>query len=295
METIKFNRISGERYSTFDEVFEVMDKRDVSKEWLDGDYDSECRDSEAGNSTVTYEESKHDILYGTNRFDNEYEKARKEVETQLMGYETPTRASYNRMDAVGSSVNVGRARTGHPLAFTHRIADRRPRKTVTLFFNVACPWYTESKDRVRNGCVVLAAADWLERSGYSVAINLFPDMSCGERSEGKDILTLEVPVKTYSSPLNARKLQYPLAAKATLFHLGCRWKHRFPETYYQSCEGTAADKKGRTEEVKAYCDSRGGVFLSNSMLCDMYEDGKDAKDVMRYIEKEVKRISQLSR
>ena len=292
METIRYEKISGERYSTFAECFNMMDQREVVQTWK-RDYDSEYKDSKAGSDTVTYEQSKDEILHGTSRFDKEYIKARKQVEMQLQGYETPCRSSYNRLDVVGSSVNVARSRTGYPMAFTHRIADRRPRKTVTLFFNVACPWYTDSLDRVRNGCVLIAAADWLERSGYSVAINLFPDMSCGDYDEGKNILTLEIPIKTFSSPLNVKKLQYPVAAKASLFHLGCRWKHRFPGTYYQSGEGTAADRKGRTDEVKRYCDSRGGVFLSNSMLCDMYDDGKDAKDVMRYIEEEIERISKL--
>lgn len=291
METIRRGKISGERYKTFAECFAVMDGRELSRKWADGNYESESSPSTAGKDRVTYEESKDEILHGTSRFDEQYAQARRQVEVQLKGYETPCRSSYNRLDVVGGSVNVARSRTGYPKAFTHRVADRRPRKTVTLFFNVACPWYTPSADRVRNGCVLLAAADWLERSGYSVAIRLFPDMSCSDDYD--DILTLEIPVKDFSSPLNVRKLQYPLAAQASLFHLGCRWKHRFPGTRYQECEGVAADKQGRISEVKEYCDAYGGVFLSNSMLCDMYDKKKDAKDVMRYIEDEIARISRI--
>lgn len=291
MQNIKFNNIIGERYGSIEEVFQVADGREIIHDWK-GDSQPESKRYGAGSADVSFDTSKKELLFGTNRFDADFKKIKADVDHEAAEYFKMVKVNRNKLDVVGGSVSVGRALAGHPRAMKRRVADRRPKKVVEICYGITCPWSYPSKDRLKYGCIVLACAEALEKAGYGVAITLFADMTTDYSH--KEITMLEVPIKSYSSPFNCTKLQYPVGAEASLFHLGRYWAHRYPKGFWSSCEGCAADSLNRGDEIKEYCDSKGAVFLSHVMMKEKLGGGNIDK-TFKYIEKEIERIAKLSR
>lgn len=293
MQNIAFKKIVGERYDSIAEVYQTCENRQIIDDWK-RDSQPETRDYGAGRDTVPFEVSKNELMFGTSRFEKDFKEIKGKVDKEAADYFKMIRVNRNKLDVVGGSVSVGRALAGHPRAMKRRVADRRPKKVVEICYGISCPWSIDPVDRLRYGCVVMACAEALEKAGYGVAITLFADMTTDHTH--KNITLLEIPIKSYSSPFNSTKLQFPMATQAALFHLGRYWAHRFPKGFYSGCEGYAADVSciDRGDEIVEYCDSKGAVFLSHTMLNDEFGKGNIDK-TFKHIEKEIERISKLTR
>lgn len=291
MQNITYKKIVGERYDSIAEVYQTCENRQIIDEWKNKSQPESDRYG-AGDSEVSFDTSKKELLFGTSRFNKEFNDIKAKVDRDAADYFKMVSVNRNKLDVVGGSVSVGRALAGHPRAMKRRVADRRPKKVVEICYGISCPWRIPSSDRLKYGCVVMACAEALEKAGYGVAITLFADM-VGDYSH-ENITLLEIPIKSYSSPFNSTKLQFPMATQAALFHLGRYWAHRFPKGFYSSCEGYAADVLDRGDEIVEYCDSKGAVFLSHTMLNEKLGKG-DIDKTFKYIEKEIERISKLTR
>lgn len=294
MQNIRFKKIQGEKFSSIKECVDVTKSRPVQDCWK-GDYSSENTSYEVGDGTnANGEQSRNECLMGSERFKSQFEEAKREVERQAKEYFTNVRFVRTKQDVVGSSVNVARARAGYPKAFSRRLPDRRPKKVVAINFGLDVRWGYSSEDRLKNAVALMAVVEQLEKSGYSVALNLFATACCNGYSD--DILVCLIPMKSYSSPLNAKKVQFPMASKSVLFHLGCFWKHHYPGTHYMSCEGYAVNYKGRDGEVREWCDTMGEIFLSNGYISENGLDcGNRVKNIFEFVEGEIERLAKASR
>lgn len=290
MQAIRFKKIRGEKFSTIKECVDVTKSRPVQDCWKH-DYDSEYERKEVGDgNSIGGDASREECMMGSDRFSKQFDEARKEVERQAKEYFTSVRFVRSKQDVVGSSVNVARARAGYPRAFSRRLPDRRPKKVVAINFALDVRWSYSAENRLRNAVAIMAVVEQLEKSGYSVALNMFATACCNGHDD--DILVCLIPMKSYSSPLNAKKVQFPMASKSVLFHLGCFWKHHYPQTHYMSCEGYAVNYKNRDGELREWCDSMGEIYLSNGYIDEHdLDSGNRVKNIFEFVEGEIGRLS----
>lgn len=288
MERIETENVVGERFETLYELYQFSETRPVADEWV-GRTGCEKETHDAGSHRMTPEESKQAILYGTDIFDDEFSIIKNEVDNQVRDYFKAVRTHRTKRDVVGGSVMVERALLGYPKAFNRRVPDRRPKKTVEIFFGLSTPWHVSASSRLRNACIIMAIAEKLEVEGYAVAITIFP--TCSSNDGNSKIHLAEVKLKNYNTPFNLRKVQYPMAAKASLFHMGKLWLHHFPGSKFLYGEGTSADYGGRQKDVKAYCKARGGIYMSNNIMNDELNSANGVSEVFEYVEKEIRELS----
>lgn len=303
MQKMNVGKVMGEpvvweRFDSVSELLRVTEGRDYHGRWRD-DHRTEGESYEDGvGNELSIDESHRLALSCDDRYESIWREVSSKVSKQI-ALSTYAPASRSKMDVVGGSVNVARAMAGHPRAFSRRTPDRRPKKVVRIAFGASCRWYYDTEDRMRNGITVLAIVDRLERAGYSVQLDLLPNCSHNGCKGGFSIC--EVALKTFSSPVNVRKLQFPMAAKATLFHLGCYWQHRSGSPY-DSAEGRDIAyhcRESSLREFRSMFRSHDTVLLTNGMVdegLETYMDGdvygNDIELIQAYIEQEIGLIAQ---
>lgn len=303
MQKMNVGKVMGEpvvweRFDSVSELLRVTEGRSYYGRWSD-DHRTEGESYEDGvGNELSLKESHRLALSCDDRYESIWREVSGKVSKQ-MALSTYAPVSRSKMDVVGGSVSVARAMAGHPRAFSRRIPDRRPKKVVRIAFGTSCAWYYDTEDRMRNGITVLAIVDRLERAGYSVQLDLLSNCSHNGRKGGFSIC--EVALKTFSSPINVRKLQFPMAAKAALFHLGCYWQHRSGSPY-DSAEGRDIAyhcRENRMREFRRMFRSHDTVLLTNGMIDEglgNYMDGdvygSDIELIQAYIEQEIGLIAQ---
>lgn len=278
------NNIVGERYETFDELFKVNESRPFNDAYERGGGDRSAKDrrSVTDGTRYSWDESKKDIMFGSNLFDDRFAEIKRDVDKEVRSYLTEHIGSRVRFDVHGQSVNVGRALMGHPEAFNHRLPRRLKQKTVHFLYNCTCAWHTSTEDRLRAGIIMMCVAETMEKMGYQTAITFTPFFSYERRSEPSTVC--EVQIKDFKTRFNARKLQFPLASESVLFHVGCWWNHRSPETTYDygSGEGVCVDYDSeRKEQAKAYALRKSAIYLSTPLIRN--DLGMDVNRVFEYV------------
>lgn len=238
------NNIVGERYASFAEFYQVNEARQLNAHYRP-EHDNTALDprSVSDGMKCTWAESKLALMYGTDLYSEQFRKALIEARRAVR----PVAARHERIlfqkDLVGQSVLVERALVGHPKSFSRRSRNRTFEGRASLLFSISCPWATTVEERVRSGCMVLAVVEALEAIGCSVEITLLAYAAVAELNTSYPATFCEISLKRFGERLNPRKLEYAVAAKATLFHAGCWWLHRFPSApcNYGRGEGYAID------------------------------------------------------
>lgn len=277
---IKDLNIVGERYESIDEFYKVNEERGLNEHYS-SDYSSgkgSRRDVKDG-TRYTWDETKHDMMMGSDLFDEEFGKALAEVEKEVPQAWKKGARSRARHDVVGQSVCVERALSGHPKSFSRKKPVRMKQKTITFFFSISCPWYTKTHDRLKAGCILMAICEHMERMGYQTRILYSPDFSAGRRDGASNpkwpSQLVQFTLKDFKTRFNLKKMQFPLASESALFHVGCWWVHRAPMTTadWGSGEGYAVDNDPkRLENAREYARRQDAVYLSIPFIkneCDM--------------------------
>lgn len=277
------NNIAGERFSTFEEMYRVCESRNLNEHYS-SDYDVMDKRKVHGDKGVhyTWEETKNDIMYGSELFDEDFARIKGEVDRQVQDYMADFERTRTRKDVVGQSVAVERALMGYPKAMNRRKPVRLKQKTVHFYFNITCAWHTSTDDRLKSGCILMAVAEAMEKMGYQTAITYTPYFSY-EKSGERNLLA-EVQIKDFKTRFNARKMQFPLAAESVLFQLGCWWMHRTPEgqSNWGYGEGRSVDYDSRRkQQAKDYARGKGAIYLSNPVILNEL-DG-DVNKVFEYV------------
>lgn len=262
--------VMGERFETFDEMYRVCESREL-RPYYSTDYGAkdtrQIHDDK--NIRYTWEQTKNDIMFGSDVFSDDFERIRKEVDAEAAKYMQNYVRPMTKKDIVGQSVLVERALVGHPKAFNRRQMARRKQKAVHLMFNITCAWYVSTDKRLRSGCILMAVAEGLEKMGYQTAITYTPYFSYKPSSEPS--LIAEVRIKDYRTRFNPKKIQFPVAAESVLFQLGCWWMHRTPvgKSNWGDGEGICVDYNDRRkQQAKNYAREMKAVYLSNPIIID---------------------------
>lgn len=274
------NNIVGEEYGSFAEFFSTNEVRSLNKHYSSDLCCTDKRDVKPG-LMYTHQETRDSIMYGSDVFDKEYAEVYASVEKQKRIVMSDYQRSTIKHDVVGSSVSVGRALAGHPKPMNHRKPVVKKQKTVNIMFSIPCKYSTTTQSRLKCGCVIMAVMEILEKMDYQTALTLAVRMSYGDSD--KSSVYCGISMKDYKTRFNVKKMQFPVAAEATLGHLGWWWQHRYPDMpcSFGYGEGVAVDyNNGRFENAKKFAKERGAVLLTIPMIEKM---GHDVKAVLDYV------------
>lgn len=283
----KKNNIAGERFATFEEMYRVCESREL-RPYYNTDLGAKSSRKVHDDKDVHYEwdETKRDIMFGSDLFTDDFVAIKKEIDKQVEDYMAVFERPRTRKDVVGQSVAVERALMGYPKAMNRRVPVRMKQKTVHFYFNITCAWYTSTNDRLKSGCILMAVAEAMEKMGYQTAITYTPYFSYKDSHEPS--LLAEVQIKDFKTRFNAKKMQFPLAAESVLFQLGCWWMHRTPEgrSNWGGGEGRSVDYDSTRQEcAKEYARSKKAIYLSNPIIIN--DLNSDVNRVFDYVFKEL--------
>lgn len=272
MESIRDRELNivGERFSSFLEAYRVCDGRSLNRAFAErGDGSALalfCADNE---SCFSPADTRAALLYGDERYHERFLAASEQVGKALKDRYEWIPSDVFSTDVYGQHVIVERYAAGHPKAFSRKRVQLRRRRSVNIFYDIACAASTPVNQRIESGSIVLAVADALDKMGYEVALTLSIAKFGGNSMADDPTLLMEVALKRYGEPLNPKRLEFPLAGKPVLFHLGTLWAHRFPGTPsdYGGTEGYPLSyDRNRVKKMRAYAEKNHGVYLSEDIV-----------------------------
>lgn len=272
MESIRDSELNivGERFSSFLEAYRVCDGRSLNRAFAErGDGSALalfCADNE---SCFSPADTRAALLYGDERYHERFLAASEQVGKALKDRYEWIPSDVFSTDVYGQHVIVERYAAGHPKAFSRKRVQLRRRRSVNIFYDIACAASTPVNQRIESGSIVLAVADALDKMGYEVALTLSIAKFGGNSMADDPTLLMEVALKRYGEPLNPKRLEFPLAGKPVLFHLGTLWAHRFPGTPsdYGGTEGYPLSyDRNRVKKMRAYAEKNHGVYLSEDIV-----------------------------
>ena len=287
--------IVGERYESIDEFYRVNEARPRNEHYRDDDYAAGEPHSVNDGLSYSWNQTRDDMRLGSDVFDEEFRKCLEEVEKEIPREWKRGQRNRAKPDVVGQSVMVERALMNHPRAFARKKPVRLKQKTVSFFFSISCPWFTSVHDRLKSGCILMAICEHLERQGYQTRILYSPDFSSGRTGYADDpkwpSMLVQFCLKDFKTRFNLKKMQFPLASKSALFHVGCYWNHRTPlqTACWGSGEGYAVDNDDkRLSNAREYARRQDSIYLSVPTIRN--EMGMDIMRVYEYVMGEIARM-----
>ena len=262
--------IAGEAYASFSEAYRVNERRALNVCYGSvGDRSATMRAEVAPGTWFLPEQTKEALLFGYEGFSAAFARSQARME-RLMAERYEWRADERAdTDVYGANVVVERVAAGHPETFTRPRRHMRKKRSVAIIYDTMCAASTPLEKRVEAACAVMAAARALERVGYEVKLDFALAKFSGNSMAGDATLLLAVALKDYGEPFVASRMEFPLAAKSVLFHLGCFWAHRFAGTPmdYGPGEGypLSYDPR-RVKAMEAFAKKRGGAYLSEDIV-----------------------------
>ena len=262
--------IAGEAYASFSEAYRVNERRALNTCYGPvGDRSATMRAEVAPGTWFSPEQTKEALLFGYEGFSTAFARSQARME-RLMAERYEWRADERAdTDVYGANVVVERVAAGHPETFTRPRLHMRKKRSVAIVYDTMCAASTPLEKRVEAACAVMAAARALERVGYEVKLDFALAKFSGNSMADDATLLLAVALKDYGEPFVASRMEFPLAAKSVLFHLGCFWAHRFAGTPmdYGPGEGypLSYDPR-RVKAMEAFAKKRGGAYLSEDIV-----------------------------
>lgn len=138
-------------------------------------------------------------------------------------------------------------------------------KVIDIYYEMTCPWSTESRDLIKAGQKMLGVIMDLEAQGYR--FNLYCTQGYYASGEGCDMLCLKV--KNASQPMDLKRMSFPIAHTAFFRGMGFDWYSKFPIGTYRMGYGHAISTEKTQEEIQ--CEYRrifgkGAVYFSAKTL-----------------------------
>lgn len=291
MERINDTELSivGERYSSFTEFYQVNSRRALNAVYAEKGAGVSDRPFEVDAGVVFGpEDTRQALLQGSPIFEERFKRASAKAERIIKHKYEWLEKRHVKTDVLGQNVLVERYMSGHPETFARRRVQTLKQRSVHIVYDATCSASTDVERRIEAGCAVLAAAQALERIGYKTAISVAIAKFSGTVGGDDPTLLLEVTIKDFSDSLNARRMQFALAGKSLLFHVGCWWTRRFAQVPcdYGDGEGYPCTyDKARVKALEEYAKKRHGVFLSEDFV-----DLKLDADAVRVLEQVVEGV-----
>ncbi len=272
MEQLRDRELSivGEAYASFSEAYRVNGPRALNAFYEQvGDRSADARAEVEPGVWFSPEQTKEALLFGYEGFSDAFARSQARME-RLVAERYEWRADERRgTDVYGANVIVERVAAGHPETFTRPRRQMRKKRSARILYDTMCAASTPLHKRVEAACAVMAAARALEHVGYEARLDFSLARFSGNSMAGDATLLLLVALKDYGEPFVASRMEFPLAAKSVLFHLGCFWAHRFAGTPmdYGPGEGypLSYDPR-RVKAMEAFAAKRGAAYLSEDIV-----------------------------
>ncbi len=272
MEQLRDTELSivGEAYASFSEAYRVNEARALNALYAHaGDRSADARAEVEPGTWFSPEQTKEALLFGYEGFSDAFSASQTRME-RLVAERYEWREEKRHGTGVhGANVIVERVAAGHPETFTRPRRHMRKKRSAHIVYDTMCAASTPPARRVEAACAVMAAARALERMGYEVRLDFALAKFSGNSMADDATLLFTVALKGFGEPFVASRMEFPLAAKCVLFHLGCFWAHRFAGTPmdYGPGEGypLSYDPR-RVKAMEAFARGRGGVYLSEDIV-----------------------------
>ncbi|MGI6034064.1 MAG: DUF7192 family protein, partial [Coriobacteriales bacterium] len=291
MERINDTELSivGERYRSFTEFYQVNSRRVLNEVYSEKGAGVSDKLFEVDTGVVFGpEDTKQALLQGSPIFEERFKRASAKADRIIKHKYEWLEKRHVKTDVLGQNVLVERYMSGHPETFARRRVQTLKQRSVHIIYDATCSASTDVERRIQAGCAVLAAAQALERIGYKTAISVAIAKFSGNVGGDDPTLLLEVTIKDFSDSLNARRMQFALAGKSLLFHVGCWWTRRFAQVPCDYGEGEGYPvtyEKARVRALEEYAKKHHGVFLSEDLV-----DLKLDADAVRVLEQVVEGV-----
>lgn len=284
MKAFATRHIIGERYDSMGEFVNVLRNRDYSpyyKRYVDDhkDYvycDQMRAQTGIGDSRVDAGESLDMAAHGTDMFDGIMaESALQSFAIESDDLELDVKRPVNSI--VGSSPNVGRFIAGQPNCMRRRVKrDYSVRRNVRIIYTLDAPQFIRVEKRVEYGLMLINALKVLQANGYSIEFSI--GYACGNPGQGLTYL-LEIPMKTFNTVFDVRKMIWPVAGASGLFHIGRNWQQKLPVGAFMYRLGVSAwNDKEQRKVMKRFFERENTVWMNMDIIASLVSasNGVDA-------------------
>ena len=167
-------------------------------------------------------------------------------------------------DVVGFAPIVPLALMGIPEAMQNSYMKPIKAKVIDVYYDMTCSWSVDSDDIIKAGQTLLGAILELEMQGYK--FNLYATQSY---SGDGDCDMLCTKIKSSNTPLDLKRMSFPLTHTAYFRVIGFDWYSKFPIGKYRSCYGhSIAYDKSQEEITKEFqrLFGKGAMFFTATTL-----------------------------
>lgn len=175
---------------------------------------------------------------------------------------------------VGSSPNVGRFIAGRPDSMRKRVKrDYSVRRNISIIYTLDTPHFVSVETRLNCGLMMINALKALQSNGYSIEFSI--GYACGNPEQGLTYF-LEIPMKSYGTLLDVRKIIFPIAGLASLFHIGRNWQEKMPVGLYLYRFGMSAwNDETQRGYMQRYFRKKNQVWLNTDIMTTLGADKKE--------------------
>lgn len=149
-------------------------------------------------------------------------------------------------------------------------------KVIDVYYDMTTNCGTDSDTIIKNGQKLLGAIIALEQQGYK--FNLYATQSY---SNGKDADVLVVKVKSSNSPIDLKKMSFPLTHTAFFRVVGFDWYSKTPKGKYRAAYGHALSYEFRENELESIGKQMFGdnaLYISGNRI--QHKDEEYIKEVL---------------
>ena len=176
----------------------------------------------------------------------------------------------------GSFLDIGAFIADEPECFQDFVEVETP-KGITLGVNIVASANESPKSMINKGIAILAVADELERSGFSVSLVVI----CSSHNQG-NTATLTIPIKKAGERTDENQIAYWSCHPSALRQLFFRWQDRLPKEWIAKM--AASEGRGKPNRTKKF-EGVDYVFTSGLDLGDEKKTLTYYKNEMEQIEK----------
>ena len=235
----KTNLFSGnvEIFNSAQEVVEVSHTREITDSCFHDMHDKSSIDPDFCGGVNTFEEAEQLMKTG---YQPTVDKMKTGIKANVSGQ--AKRVSY-RNEIAGFQPIIPLALQGIPNSMVNTYMKPIKAKVLNIYYDMTASWSTDSEKIIKAGQDILAAIMELEMQGYK--FNLYA-IQTYYSDKTADMLCTKI--KSANTPLDLKRISFPLTHTAYFRVIGWDWYSRFPAGKYRSGYGTALGYKFSQKE-----------------------------------------------
>ena len=230
IKSFKTKLFSGnvEIFNSAQEVVEVGRQRNITDSSFHDMHKPDEVDSKFCGGVKTFEEAEELMKTG---YQPTVDRMKKGIKANVSGQ--GKRIAF-RNEVVGFQPIVPLALQGVPNCMVNTHMKPIKSKVLNIYYDMTASWSTSSESIIKAGQDILAAIMELEMQGYK--FNLYAIQTY---FDGKTADMLCTKIKSANTPMDLKRISFPLTHTAYFRVIGWDWYSRFPQGKYRSGYGHA--------------------------------------------------------